>query len=580
MLCLLMALLILPVSARTAEQYDPLTEGIVSDYYVIDPEADHITGIVPGTKTDKLLSLCAPEGLTAEGETVCTGTTVKYGDTVSATAVVTGDLNGDGGVSISDLLMLKSAVLGKQLEALSACAGDVNYDSKVSVTDFLKVKSVLLGQQSITGRPGVREDLLLLQPGQSRKWEQTAVTYQSDNEAVVTVDARGMLTACNAGVGFVYGLDAEGNILCRQLVTVCEEALTVTVAEKDCRLYIGSSQTLTALLNHPVSATVTWTSSDPKVATVEDGKVTAVFYGRAVITASLENGSKAELTVEVAPALDSITFDRALYKVKPDKTKKPVITLQPADSSDELIFTSSDDSIATVAADGTVTGKKYGTVTVTVTGKYSGVKASCKVKVCNVKQVAFTFDDGPSVYTPKLLDFCKENDIRVTFFLVGNRLSSYKNTVKQMAADGHEIGYHSYGHENQTRLSTERVKADFEKSNKKLKELTGQGFTLWRTPGGNYNDRVLQAIELPHIFWSRDSHDWQVRNTDTVYRNIRNARDGDIVLMHDLYSFTVNGAMWAMKEMQAGDYEFVTVTELLSRNGEAPKNSVNYRKGP
>ena len=64
-----------------------------------------------------------------------------------------------------------------------------------------------------------------------------------------------------------------------------------------------------------------------------------------------------------------------------------------------------------------------------------------------------------------------------------------------------------------------------------------------------------------------------------MYSAIRNAKDGSIVLMHDLYSFTVNGAIRAMKEMLAGDYEFVTVTELLSRDGTPPEPGVDYRKG-
>ena len=194
-------------------------------------------------------------------------------------------------------------------------------------------------------------------------------------------------------------------------------------------------------------------------------------------------------------------------------------------------------------------------------------------------QVALTFDDGPSTHSAKLLDFLKKNDIHVTFFLVGNRINSYPGTVKRQAAEGHEIGYHSYGHESQTGLSSERITSDFKKADKILSDLTGKHFTLWRTPGGDYNDRVLKAVPLPHIMWSVDTKDWQSRNASSVYHAIRKAKDGDIVLLHDLYSSTVDGAIKAMEEMNKGDYEFLTVTELLSRKGKAPEKSTNYFSG-
>ena len=113
-----------------------------------------------------------------------------------------------------------------------------------------------------------------------------------------------------------------------------------------------------------------------------------------------------------------------------------------------------------------------------------------------------------------------------------------------------------------------------------MKELTGREFTVWRTPGGDYNSRVLSCVPVPHIMWSVDTLDWKNRNSYSVYSAIMNqARDGSIILMHDLYGTTVDGATQAMKEMLAGDYEFLTVTELLSRKGTAPKPSTNYFNG-
>ena len=198
-------------------------------------------------------------------------------------------------------------------------------------------------------------------------------------------------------------------------------------------------------------------------------------------------------------------------------------------------------------------------------------------------QVALTFDDGPGNGTNRFLDYLETTDAKVTFFLVGNRIKmnkSYTKAVKRMAEQGHEIGYHSYAHKSQPSLTTAKITSDFKKSNKILKEVTGQEFTLWRTPGGAYNDRVVNAGPLPHIMWSSSTADWKTRNADKVYNSIlKLAKDGQIILLHDLHETTVTGAIRAMKKLEKEGYEFVTVTELLSRDGTPPKPHKTYFKG-
>lgn len=282
----------------------------------------------------------------------------------------------------------------------------------------------------------------------------------------------------------------------------------------------------------------------------------------------------------VTMAVTEAEFERSLYKIKPGKSCTPQLQIKPAGKTDEIVWTSSDPSVAKVNADGVITGVKYGTVTITARGVNTGFVASCKIKVCNVKQVAITFDDGPGKRTGELLDFLKENDIRVTFFLVGNRLNSYKNTVKRQVAEGHEIGYHSWKHDIQTKLDSAQIISDYNRSNNILRNISGAEFTLWRTPGGGYSSRVLNCIDLPHIMWSVDTLDWKYRDSDRTYKVIKNnAKDGAIILLHDIHSSTVTGAMKALKEMQDGDYEFLTVTELLSRNGKTPKPNCTYSRG-
>lgn len=577
---LLLTQFCLPARAEDSQLYDAAQEGILSEYYSIDQEKGYITGIAPGTSVGKLLSVCTPFGATASGEKVVTGTIVSYlagEQEICLTAIVKGDLNGDGAITISDLLLQKAFLLGQEISPTEEAAGDVNLDGGISVTDFLTIKAHLLGLELVqTGFAG--GDLLLLEPGKSASWQvESAVSYASDPTSLFSIDADGTITAAQReGSAFVYAMGEDGNVLQRRIVTVLNEPLTLSLGMDSCKLIRGQSLTVNAFFNHPVSSSVTWASSDPSIVTVEDGVLTALEFGTATVTASLENGFQAELSVSVLPPLTGLTIERKLYKVKPGNSKEIQLFVDPADCGEEIIWTSSDPNIATVSPDGVVTGVSYGTVTVTATGRYSGLSASCEVKVCNVIQVAITFDDGPSIYTPKLLDFLKENDIRVTFFVVGNRINVYSDTIKREAAEGHEMGYHSYDHAMQPSLTSERIIANYEWSNKALYDLTGKNFTLWRTPGGNWNNRVLSCVDVPHILWSVDTLDWKTLNANSTYRAVVNARDGAIVLMHDLYNPTVEGAIRAMTEMLAGDYEFLTVTELLSRDGTPPEACKTY----
>lgn len=576
---LLFSCLELPVQAQTAERYDAALEGVLSEYYRVDRERGYISGIAPGTSARKLLNACVPAELEASGETVATGTVIQSGE-LSLTAIVAGDLNGDGAVTISDLLKQKTYLLGQELSPVELAAGDLNGDGSVTITDFLKVKAFLLGLESIqTVYNG--GNLFLMEPEKTASWQtEGAANYSSDDPDLFTVDSAGVLSAsAREGSAFVYALAEDGSILARQLVTVLAEPVTFSLGMDSCKLIKGQTLTITPAFNHPVSPAVTWASSDEAVVTVESGHLTGVNYGTATVTAALENGFRVELSVTVMPPITGVSFEKSLYKIKPNHSRLLTLMTAPADSDEEFIWTTSDSSIATVSADGTVSGVNYGTVTITATGRYSGLSASCQVKICDVIQVAMTFDDGPSGKTGKLLDFLKENDIKVTFFLVGNRLNTFKDTLKREAAEGHELGYHSYDHSQQTGLSSEKVKADFAMTDQLLYDITGRHFTLWRTPGGGFSERVLECVPLPHIMWSVDTLDWKKLNSYAVYQAIMRARDGDIILMHDLYGTTVDGAIRAMEEMLAGDYEFLTVTELLSRDGTPPEPSKNYYSG-
>lgn len=562
--------------------YDPLTEGIQSAYLTIDREKGWFTGITPGTTLEQVNKLSVPGDLTAENEVLGTGTVLTSAAAQkSLSVVITGDVNGDGGISVTDMLMVKGHILGTELAGAAAAAGDVNADGGVSISDFVMIKSHLLGKETVAPPSTAPRPVLILAPKENQKWNVTAAAYASDNDALVQVSPEGVLTAGNQeGSTFIYALDENAQVVARQAVTVLKGGLQVRLEKDTYAVTLNKTLTVSAELNHPVEAPLTWSTGDKSICSVSaKGVLTGHAYGNTTVRATLPNGKYHEVPVRVMPPLTAMKLTDKLYKVKPKAKKTLTLKLTPADSGEEFIWTSSDPTIATVTQKGVVTGIKNGTVTVTVKGKYSGLTASCKVKVCNVIQVAITFDDGPSSHTPKLLDYLKESGIKATFFIVGNRINSYKGTVKRIVNEGHELGYHSYSHKNHKKLSTEQIKSDFKKANNLVKDLSGSAFTLWRAPGGNINERVLNAIDLPHIMWSVDTLDWKYRNVDHVYNAIlKNSDDGEIILLHDLHKTSVEGAIKAMKKMQAGDYEFLTVTELLSRNGTAPSNNKSYSK--
>ncbi|MBQ4612293.1 MAG: polysaccharide deacetylase family protein [Clostridia bacterium] len=184
------------------------------------------------------------------------------------------------------------------------------------------------------------------------------------------------------------------------------------------------------------------------------------------------------------------------------------------------------------------------------------------------KLVALTFDDGPSTYTSKLLDALKKRGAKATFFVVGSRANSYASLIKRMEAEGHVVGNHSQNHKNLNYLSAAGVAAEMGDSAERIKSIIGHYPYIMRCPGGNYNQTVknyAKAANMPIIQWSVDTADWKYRSKASVLSYAkRGIKDGSIVLMHDLYSTTVDAAIELIDYLQDQGYTLVTVPELLA----------------
>lgn len=180
------------------------------------------------------------------------------------------------------------------------------------------------------------------------------------------------------------------------------------------------------------------------------------------------------------------------------------------------------------------------------------------------KLIAFTFDDGPSNGpTNRLLDGLNELDARVTFFVLGSRVNTYQNSLKRAYEMGNQIGSHTYNHLNLLKLSDYNVYKEIRDTNRAVKNIIGVEPTLLRPPYGNINDDIKKEANMDVILWDVDTLDWKLKNRYKIKDEIlKHAHDGAIVLLHDIYMESVEGALLAMWELKEEGYNFVTIDEM------------------
>ena len=202
------------------------------------------------------------------------------------------------------------------------------------------------------------------------------------------------------------------------------------------------------------------------------------------------------------------------------------------------------------------------------------------------KLLAITFDDGPSQYTNELLDGLKARGAKATFFMCGvnggNGTVKHRAEMERMLAEGHQLANHTWSHAAFGRLGAAKIKSEVAAVEEALFDVVGGAYMdLVRTPGGANNATIRANVGHPVITWRLDPMDWRDRNEDTVYnRIVERAKDGDVILLHDLYLTSVRGGLRAIDTLQQQGYEFVTVSELFRRRGVYLENGVFYNSAP
>lgn len=225
-------------------------------------------------------------------------------------------------------------------------------------------------------------------------------------------------------------------------------------------------------------------------------------------------------------------------------------------------------------ADGSLQGYEPSAVTAQ---SDSSDKKSKKKKKTTQKTIALTFDDGPSSFTDRLLDCLEANNAKATFFMVGKEILSFPDEVKRMKALGCELGNHTYDHTDLATLSASDISSEISRVDQELVNLTGQGATVVRPPYGSVNDTVKATVGTPMILWSIDTLDWKTQDVQaTVEEVMNNVQDGSIILMHDIYSTSVDAAEILIPQLIEDGYQLVTVHELAAAHGKELNPGVTY----
>jgi len=188
-------------------------------------------------------------------------------------------------------------------------------------------------------------------------------------------------------------------------------------------------------------------------------------------------------------------------------------------------------------------------------------------------KIALTFDDGPSVYTTRILNTLQQNEGRLSFFVMGSLVEEHKGKIYRASQMGCEIICHAWEHDDFTKLSKRAIKKQLYNTIASIAKVTGKVTEMFRPPYGNYDEKVekvARKLGLSMVNWSVDTKDWENHDADNIYSVIMNeVKDGDIILCHDVYDSTAKAMSRVIPDLIAQGYELVTVSELLlSKYGE------------
>ncbi len=189
--------------------------------------------------------------------------------------------------------------------------------------------------------------------------------------------------------------------------------------------------------------------------------------------------------------------------------------------------------------------------------------------------VALTFDDGPIPgKTDAVLAILREQGIKATFFLVGERIRSNPGLALQVALEGHDIGNHSESHRNLAKLGSAETIREISRCQDAISGAIGIKATLFRAPYGAANMTTLAALShlsLSAVFWSIDTRDWKAQSEAEVQNAaLKDIQNGDVILFHEHSRHTVGALPGIIRAISERGFGFETVSALFDRPQAGP----------
>ncbi|MEU8438463.1 polysaccharide deacetylase family protein [Streptomyces sp. NPDC029216] len=188
----------------------------------------------------------------------------------------------------------------------------------------------------------------------------------------------------------------------------------------------------------------------------------------------------------------------------------------------------------------------------------------CRRTAC----VALTFDAGPGPETARLLDVLRAKGVHATFFLLGKNTLVRPELVRREAAEGHELGNHTWTHAVLPQAPPEEIRRQLVLLQDRVKALTGRTPTLMRPPRGLTDPRVAEvcrSLGLAQILWSVTATDYRDHDPGVIAsRILQGARRDGIILLHDVYPGTVPAVPAIVDGLRKRGLTPVTVSQLFA----------------
>ena len=167
----------------------------------------------------------------------------------------------------------------------------------------------------------------------------------------------------------------------------------------------------------------------------------------------------------------------------------------------------------------------------------------------------------------KILETLKNNNIKITFFMVGEWIDKYEEAAKKIYEAGHEIANHSDTHKHVNNLTYEENVEEIKTANEKIKKITGKENVLYRAPYGEYNKTVIKAAKdngYITIQWSLDTLDYSGLTGEEMWKRIEGKlKEGDIILSHNGTKHTADSLDMLIKNIKEKGFEIVKVSDLI-----------------